>query len=366
MGCCGLARNNRMTDVPDPITRIAQALLYEGYLLWPYRRSALKNQQRWTFGGVYPEPYSTARGGDDPWRMRTQCLLEGDGQASLDVQVRFLHLVRRDVVRLRGDELESVPELTVAGQRHLAWEESTERRVAAGLTLAAVLAGPQMVDIDVPAGEDTEWLIDHDGRRIGAVVRRWQALRGRVEVRAEHVGPDLARASVAIANTTPWIGTDRQRALHRTLISTHTVAHSDRGRFVSLLEPPEQLRSAAEACRNIGTWPVLVGETGDQHTILSSPIILYDYPQIAPESPGDLFDASEIDQLLTLNILTLTDEEKREARETDPRAREILDRCASLSPDQLMRLHGTMRDIRRLSGESHQESGRPSPTRSAM
>jgi hydrogenase maturation protease len=90
---------------------------------------------------------------------------------------------------------------------------------------------------------------------------------------------------------------------------------------------------------------VLVGEPGERTTILSSPIILEDYPRVAPESPGDLFDGGEIDQLLTLNILSLTDEEKAEMRDSDPRAREILERTEALSDEELMRLHGAIREF---------------------
>jgi len=79
---------------------------------------------------------------------------------------------------------------------------------------------------------------------------------------------------------------------------------------------------------------------------LSSPIILYDYPQIAPESSGDLFDGTEIDEILSLRIMTLTDEEKREMRESDVRARQILERTESLPVDQLMKLHGVLRGLR--------------------
>jgi hypothetical protein len=95
---------------------------------------------------------------------------------------------------------------------------------------------------------------------------------------------------------------------------------------------------------------VLVGEPADRSTLLASPIILEDHPRIAPESPGDLFDGGEIDQLLTLNILSLTDAEKAEMRASDPRAREILDRTEALSEEELMRLHGTIRDFRQVRG----------------
>ena len=73
-------------------------------------------------------------------------------------------------------------------------------------------------------------------------------------------------------------------------------------------------------------WPVLAGTPGERDVMLSSPIILYDYPALAPESPGPFCDSTEIDELLTLRVMTLTDEEKNEARATDERARAIIDR----------------------------------------
>jgi hypothetical protein len=90
---------------------------------------------------------------------------------------------------------------------------------------------------------------------------------------------------------------------------------------------------------------VLAGEPGERHTVLSSPIILPDHPEIAPESPGDLFDGGEIDQLLTLSILSMTDAERQEMREADPRTRRILERTESLTREQLMRLHGAIREL---------------------
>jgi hypothetical protein len=101
----------------------------------------------------------------------------------------------------------------------------------------------------------------------------------------------------------------------------------------------------AEACENIGVWPVLVGEEADTSTMLASPIILSDHPQIAPESPGDLFDSGEIDQMLVLNILAMTERERREMRDSDPRAREILERTEALTDAEIMRLHGVVREL---------------------
>ena len=332
-----------MSAVPahvDPVRAIADAVLYEGYVLWPYRRSALKNTHRWTFGGVYPRAHAEGReAGDDPWTMQTQCLVEGPADARVGVGLRFLHIVWRQVVEASGAPVDA---LVAGGEQHLTWEEAVEREVVLdALPLDALLEG-RRVPVVFAAGEETEPLGPE-----GAVVRSWQALEGSLDVRAELVGPNLHRVTARIENTTPWGGGAREAALRRTFCSAHTTLRAaDGGAFVSQTDPPDTLREAAAACVNQGTWPVLVGEPGQRGTLLSSPIILEDHPRIAPESPGDLFDGGEIDQLLILNIMQLTDEEKAEARASDPRVREILDRSQGLSHEELMRLNGrTTREL---------------------
>ena len=333
-----------MPGEPDPVRAIADAVLYEGYVLWPYRRSALKNQRRWTFGGVYPQAHSEARE-DDPWVMQTQCLLEASAAARVDVSVRFLHVVERQVARRSAaGALEPVDELTVAGERHLSWSEAVEREIAAdGLSLDELAAG-HTVAIEIPSGSEEQPLTDEGGRRVAAILRSWERLAGTIEMSAERRGPGLWRLSVRIANTTPFDGRTRDEALERTFCSTHTVLRVSGGGFVSQTDPPDELREQAQACTNENTWPVLVGDGDDRTTMLSSPIILEDHPRIAPESPGDLFDGGEIDQMLVLNILSLTDEEKAEMRDSDPRTREILERTESLTAEQLMSLHGAVRE----------------------
>ena len=139
--------------------------------------------------------------------------------------------------------------------------------------------------------------------------------------------------------------TRRDDVLLCSLVSVHSILQVTGGYFVSLLDPPENLRQAAEDCHNIGCWPVLAGEEGQVDVMLASPIILYDYPQIAPESSGDLFDGCEIDEILALRILTLTDEEKQEVRAGDERARRILERTEMLPPEHFQKLHGAMRGL---------------------
>ena len=331
----------------DAAKKIAEAVLYEGYLLWPYRRSARKNQQRWTFGGVHPRAYSEARGGDDPWIMQTQCIVSGDEESTIEVNVRFLHVTERKVGRRNGEDLEFVEELRAGGELYLPWDEATEREITVGrFELSELLESPKRVGIDIPGGSREEPLAEPTGEVAGALVRSWRTLCGTVEVEAETLREGTFKVTVRITNTTPWGGEDRESTLRQTFVSTHTVLEVEGGEFVSLTDPPEEFREAVRGCENLKTWPVLVGEEGARNMLLSSPIILYDYPQIAPESPGDLFDGGEIDQLLILNILTLTDEEKEEMRASDPRAREILIRCESLSPEELMNLHGAIREFK--------------------
>ncbi|MBV9535412.1 MAG: hypothetical protein JO321_08390 [Solirubrobacterales bacterium] len=327
---------------PDSVRAIADAVLYEGYILWPYRRTALKNQRRFTFGGVYPRAHSRDHP-DDPCTMHTEVLLLAAADAHVRVTVRFLHVVRRAAARRTGGELREVDEVSAGGQRYTTWEEAVEREIDVSPTPVGELARhSSRVPIRIHAGRELEELPGGES----ALLRTWEALEGEVEVRAARAAlTDAWRVSVHIENATPFAGGSRELALARTFCSTHTMLHAPRGAFSSLADPPAELRSAAAACRNAGAWPVLVGKPGDRTAVLSSPIILEDYPRVAPESPGDLFDGGEIDQMLILNILALTDEEKAEMAASDPRAKEILERTEALTPEQLMALHGAIREF---------------------
>jgi hypothetical protein len=328
-------------------------------LLYPYTRTAMKNQQRWTFGGVYSQTYSEATGGHDPWLIQTQCLVLGSDQTHVEVKVRFLHVIQRQV--LQRDSASSdigapVDELWIDGEVYRPWEEAVEREL--GGTVSPHPEGlPLHLTIDVPAGQSDESLVDAAGHVVGSLIRTWEAIKGDIEIgveplRLSDVGAAWQetaacyRLTVTIVNTTPWDSDPSRRTVVRhAMISTHTILRVQGGEFISLLEPPETYQRAAEACENIKTWPVLVGEDGERHTVLSSPIILYDYPQISPESRGNYYDATEIDELLALSVMTLTDEEKQELRESDPRGREILERTESLSHQDLMNLHGAVRGL---------------------
>ena len=128
------------------------------------------------------------------------------------------------------------------------------------------------------------------------------------------------------------------------LIGTHLIAEVTDGEFVSLLEPPAAAVGAVAGCRQHRCFPVLAGRPGERDLVLVSPIILYDHPEIAEQSEGALYDSTEIDEILTLRVMTMTDEEKAAARATDPLAAQIIDRCDSMSPEAMLNLHGVLRN----------------------
>ncbi len=187
------------------------------------------------------------------------------------------------------------------------------------------------------------------------MLRTQEAIDGAIYVAMHPVTEGVYRLVIRVKNVTPLCDADhtsREDALLRSLVSAHLLLGVQGGEFVSLLDPPEALREIAAECRNVGAFPVLVGEEGQRDTMLSSPIILYDYPQIAPESVGDLFDGTEIDEILSLRIMTMTDEEKLEMRQSDERARQMLERTETLPAEQLMKLHGVLRGLRPLKEDS--------------
>ncbi|MFI2076788.1 MULTISPECIES: hypothetical protein [Streptomyces] len=354
MGAAGVGEDVG-EGVDEAVEKIARTCLYEGYLLWPYRRSALKNTRRWTFGGVFPQTRARSCGERD--MVRAEVLLEAADEARLTVRVRFLHVLERQVHRVRADGgREPVDSLTVAGRRHLTWQEATEHEWV--LPPWSPADGPLHTEVHAPAVTDEEPLPGDEGRPAGFLVRTRRPLSGTVTLEAVPVADGVRRIGVAVRNTTPCPEpggdprTARDELAPYALVSTHLVLGCESpGAFVSLADPPAALREAAGACRNDGTWPALVagydgprgGDRQRSRAVLASPVTLEDFPAVAPESPGDLFDGGEIDQLLILNVLALTPHEREEARASDPRAREILDRCAALSPDDLMALHGTIR-----------------------
>jgi hypothetical protein len=397
--------------------KVADAVLYEGYILYPYRASAAKNRLRWQFGVVVPRGYAesaepaepaeatqTAQPADptepaapegaasappagtgEPWSMQTECLAERLGGHApdahapdaapsersvpgprpaplLDLRLRFLQLQARQVEEAvpdaaagaggSGRQFRPVASLVIGGQPVVTWEEGREVLVDhAGLDLDRLRAGELVLPFAIEGGREIEPLAEN-----ARLVRERWPIRGHLRLAAEPAG-ELVKLRVRIENLTPWppsaaaeemaAGGERsgrrELAMRQSLLGAHTLLALRGGAFVSLLDPPPAAAGMAAACVNLHTWPVLIGAEGDRRVMLSSPIILYDYPAVAPESPGDLCDATEIDEILTLRVMTLTEEEKREARGTDERARQIIERSDHMPAEVFDRLHGALR-----------------------
>ena len=254
------------------VDRIARSVLYEGYMLYPYRPSSLKNAKRFMFGTLYPECRVAGQSGADRSYFQTEVLFAGPTAATISILARFL-------------------------------AEGIEREVPLESAVK-----------DASRASFTE---------------------GELTFSATPLAAGLHKLTVILRNTSDGAELD----------SAHAAISVSEGELVSMTDPPESLAGAASQCVNTGVWPVLVGVPGARDTVLASPIILSDYPEVAPESAGDLCDATEIEEILTLRILTLTDEEKAEVRASEERARQILERAEALPPEHLMKLHGTIRGI---------------------
>jgi len=286
----------------DVVEKIANAVLYEGYMLYPYRPSAVKNQQRFNFGVLYPREYCELQVGSDNWEMQTECLLLGSAATPLEVKVRFLQLFAQQD-----------------------FQQGVERTVCTGA------AGLPSLEVR-PLRQRFHF----------------ESVEGELELRSKRLTDGCFKITLVVRNLTSLANAaemNRDQILLRSLVSVHSILQAGGGKFVSSIDPPEQYQAAVSECRNIGAWPVLAGDEGHCDTLLSAPIILYDYPQIAPESPGDLFDGTEIDEILALRILTLTDAEKEEVRNGDARARQILERTEMLPPEHFQKLHGALRGL---------------------
>jgi hypothetical protein len=313
---------------------VADAVLYEGYLLYPYRATSQKNQSRWQFGVLGPQGAEAAGIGENS-TLSAQLLMRGAADASVSGVVRFLHLQHRAAERATADGgFEPVDELVAGSGSWLSWDEAVAQEIPFGPVTVASL--PQVFDISVQAGTDVEAV---EG---GRLVRSRRELHGQLTISAQTEG-QIQRVTVELRNTETPVAT-KDDAIAASMIGTHLIAEATDGEFLSLLETPDSAADAAADCHHHRCFPVLAGAVGDHRLVLVSPIILYDHPEIAEQSEGALYDSTEIDEILTLRIMTMTDEEKAQARATDPLAAQIIDRCDSMSPEAMLNLHGVLRN----------------------
>jgi len=316
----------------DSVEKIAAAILYEGYILYPYRKSAIKNRQRWNFGTLYPRVYAERQRPQEPFRIVAECIAVADLNATLDIKISFLQLVRQQ--NPIGSHELSDPSL--------AWEEAVERTSDhPDLKLHELITSPLELTLHLPGA------VLPEGRSSAPTLN----LEALLNVAAELLPDGSCKLRLELQNTSPLLSSAdarRDEALPQSFVSAHIVLGLTGGEFISLLEPPAAHIASVAACKNVGVFPVLAGEAPDRSLMFCSPIILYDYPRIAPESEGDFFDGTEMDEMLTLRVLTLTDAEKEEMRHGDPRARNILERTESLTAEAMLKAHDVVRSLREI------------------
>ena len=330
---------------------VADAVLYEGYLLYPYRASSEKNASRWQFGVLGP-PGAADRMLGEPESMTLHTILTGVTEASsITVHLRFLQLQHRQV---RDESGQDVASLLVDGRTEITWDEAVEQELDLPFTeLSAGVDPPTESEgssVNVEGGSEVETLPAG-----GSVVRTRWPLHAVVEVGTEQHGR-FTRLTVRVRNTHPDRPNTKDDATRTSLLGAHLLVEAGGCAFASVIDPPEGAQEVVDRSRQDRCWPFLAGVEGENDLLLGSPIILYDYPEVAAESVGALFDATEIDEILTLRVMTMTDAEKAEARATDPRAAAIIDRCDAMSPGDMQQLHGILRDPR---SPAEQPGGEP-------
>lgn len=324
----------------DSVEKIAAAILYEGYILYPYRKTSTKNLQRWNFGTLYPRMYAEAQRPAEPFRLVAECLIVPDANAALDIKISFLQLVRQASSAPDSDNSRELSDPS------LEWEEAVERSSEHhDIRLSGLISSPLKLALDIESTGLPE------GRGNGPT----PALQAILTIRAESLENGVCKLHLELENTSTLLNgaeAKREEALPKSFVSAHVLLGITGGEFVSLLDPAKIYRESAADCCNVGVFPVLAGVEPDRTMMLCSPIILYDYPKIAPESEGDFFDGTEMDEMLTLRVLTLTDAEKQEMREGDPRARRILERTEALTAESLLKAHGVIRGMREIRGDT--------------
>ena len=298
------------------LERLVSSLLYEGYALYPYTPSTAKNATPTPFGIVYPPAYAEGSSVTFDHLRVEGIVIADDPEQRVGADVRFLQ---------------------ASGERH----QAAERTLGLGPATLAELEGEGVGD-EFSHGEP--------------------AISGRARLRAERLSGSLWRMRCCVHNSTPVAGgLDRGAALRASLVSTHVVLEAPGARFASPLERDGEVGAAVDACESVNTFPVLAAP--DDSALLAATIVLPDHPKIAPQSLGNLFDNTEIEEALLLHVQALSDDEREQIAGHDPAVREMVERAAGAAPDDVLALHGLMTPSAALPSDPgpEPEPGHPNP-----
>lgn len=279
--------NNR-----EKIKKLADAILYEGYALFPYRKNALKNQKRFNFGVLSPKCWAEKQT-NEYFFQQTEVLFTANENAKVTFQFRYLQL----------EENED-------------WQTAHEKIFENS--------------VDVKEYQTSDFKIQNDGK---------------ITLKTEKLDENLFKLTFKIENlaeNTSFKNLSREEILPFSFVSAHTVFEIENGEFISVIEPLKEFKDYSQMLDNINCFPVLVGDKNLRNCVLSAPIILYDFPETAENSFDNFFDGLEIDELMVMNLLALTDKEKEEIKNTDAKTRKILEKIEKVSAEDLLKLHAKM------------------------
>ena len=315
---------------------LTKTVLYEGYSIFPYHRTSVKNLKPIPFGVIYPEQYHS-HNQHAPATMKTECIVTGQKHSSINITVRFLHLMTTKIFQNDDEENTSLP-----GD---GWQ-TIERLINSGdLNISEIIGNKKVFPIDFDSIEEYKNIYDQNNvlkeKQSNSVLK----ITGNVIIEAfvvENI-ENTFRISVTVSNNTPLItakSISRDKVFQQSFLSTNTILKVTGSEFVSDQNPPEEFKEIVGQCEKIGTWPILIDESNT--IMLSSPIILYDYPTINKHSKLDLFDSLEIEEMLILQLSAMSDTEKQQIAESDGKMREMLDKASRVTPQELLNLHGHM------------------------
>ncbi len=318
------------------LENLTKTVLYEGYSIFPYHRTSVKNLKPIPFGVIYPEQYHSHHL-NAPARMKTECIVNAQKNTVVNITVRFLHLITTKIFQQIDNENTSFPDE--------GWQ-TIERQINSGdLIISEIIGNKKVFPIDFDSIEEDKNIYDQNNvlkeKQSNSVLK----ITGNVVIEAFSVEniDNTFRISIIVSNDTSLITAEsisRDEVFQQSFLSTNTILKVNNGAFVSDQNPSEELKEIVAQCEKIGTWPILIDESNT--TMLSSPIILYDYPKINAHSKLDLFDSLEIEEMLILQLSAMSDSEKQQIAERDGKMREMLDKASQVTSEELLNLHGHM------------------------
>jgi hypothetical protein len=343
---------NIINDPDSVLENLTRTLLYEGYSLYPYYRSAIKNQKPIPFGVIFPKDYN-AHYEHSHSNMQSQNILTGNDDLTVAINVRFLHLRKTELFQKNSnsdnnDDYAPAFSLDIYGNIYQAGWQTIERKISTGnLRVSELAHKSKIILFEFDSMNEGEIIFNEQKEVVAKTISSVAEIKGTIKIKAGKVkdSKDAFRLTVSVTNLTPVTdapGMTRDDAMLQSFLSTHIILHTGQGEFISHQDPPDEWKKAIASCENLNTWPILIDKSNS--TLLSSPVILYDYPEINPLSSGDLFDSTEIEEALLLHVNLLSDEEKKRIGSNDKKLHAMLNKVSGLTPGDLAVYHSMMKE----------------------